>query len=124
MAQRMIRLLRRLQGLSRVPGLAAARPPAARPQALGFGLPEPVGGRRLATIVGVFGPLLLQLPDPLFAGLEAHGQLLNLTFQRMDARVHLQQNAHDGFLARAIDGVRLLPRHHAHSSRRKSVTSG
>jgi len=72
------------------------------------------------------------MPHALFAGIEAHGEILHLALQGVDARVHLQQHAHHDLRPALIDRQRFFPRHHEHNSRgarvesalRKSLISG
>ena len=62
--------------------------------------------------------------DPLFAGIEAHGQITHLLLQSVDARIHLQQYPHHGLRPRVVDRQRLFTRQHAHNSRRKPWIRG
>lgn len=62
--------------------------------------------------------------DPLFAGIEAHGQIPHLLLQSVDARTHLQQHPHHGFLPGAVNGLSLFARQHAHNARRKPGIRG
>lgn len=70
------------------------------------------------------GQLLLQLPHPPFAGLQTHGEILNLPLQLMAPPIHLQQHPEDRLLPRTIDPLGLFPGHHPLNLRRKSLTSG
>jgi hypothetical protein len=109
-------LLDHAQRMPRMARLPARGPLAFRAQALRFGLGQSIGRRRLVAVVRVLGDLLLER-------LDLRLQLLDAVLQGMDAPVHIQQHTHDGFLARAIDRLRIFPGHHAHNSRRKSAAS-
>ena len=105
-------------------GLTARGARALFPQALGRGLLEPIGGRRLAAVARVLGQLVFQKFDSLFAGIEADDQFPHLLLQSVDACVHLQQHPHHGLLPGAVNGLSLFARQHAHNSRRKPWIRG
>ena len=110
-----------------MPGLTAGGTGAGWAQTLRLGLGEAIGGRRLAAVVGVRRRRRLERVDLVAQGLAFLPQRGVLGPQRGDLRldpVQLQQHAHDGVFAGAVEGLRLLARHGVHNARWTLSTSG
>ena len=112
------------QRVAGMPGLTSRGSLAGRAQAFGGGLGKAVGGGGLVAVVRVFGELSFEGAHTLAQGDVFRFEEGEVGCELIDPGGEFHKNAHDGFLAGAVNGLSFLACHAEQSSSRKRGVSG